>query len=153
MNEHQDESKTGKRRTWLIVTLLSLSIAFIALLGLLIGASWVTRQTEDARVALQDYCDALVAGEYDKAYALRDSDLQRVLSESDFQKSHELASSRFGKLVKVALEPGQKVGNRSGITVTINTRLIYEHSEDRFAVVMKKEGTRWSVHESRYITH
>jgi len=113
----------------------------------------VTRQTEDARAVLQDYGDALVARDYDKAYALRDSDLQRALSESGLQKFHELASSRFGKLVKVALEAGQKVGDRNGMTVTINTRLIYEHSEDRFAVVMKKEGTRWSVHESRFIAH
>jgi hypothetical protein len=153
MNEHQGESKTAKKRKWLIVALICVSIAFIAILALLIGASWVTRQTEDARAVLQDYGDALVAGEYDKAYALRDSDLQRVLGEPEFQKSQELASSRFGKLVKVDLETGQKVGDRNGMTVTINTRLIYEHAENRFAATMKKEGTRWSVHEARYIAH
>ncbi|HXS14277.1 MAG TPA: hypothetical protein VN734_16370 [Acidobacteriaceae bacterium] len=139
--------KTRKLRTWLIAAAIFICVVF---LGLFAGASWMYEQTENARTALQTYGDSLVSKEYEKAYALRDSDLQRLLSESDFRKSHELASSHYGQLEKVVLEPGQKVGGRNGLTVTIGTRVVYEHAEDRFFVTMKKVGATWFVHDARY---
>jgi hypothetical protein len=139
--------KTRKMRTWLIVAAIFICVV---LFGLFAAASWMYEQTENARTALQTYGDTLVSKEYEKAYALRDSDLQRSLSESDFRKSHELASSHFGQLEKVVLEPGEKVGGRNGLTVTIDTRVIYEHAEDRLSVTMKKVGTSWFVHAYRY---
>jgi hypothetical protein len=77
-------------------------------------------------------------------------ELQKALNESEFEKSHEVAASHYGRLKEVILEPGEKVGDQNGMTVTINTRVVYENAENHFAVTMKKEGNRWFVHEYRY---
>jgi hypothetical protein len=133
---------------WLV---FAITVAFIVFIGLLYAASWMFNQTQQARMTLHEYGDALIAKEYSKAYSLRDSELQKALNESEFEKSHELAASQFGKLKEVILERGEKVGDQNGMTVTINSRLIYENTEHHFAVMMKKEGDRWFVHNYRYI--
>jgi hypothetical protein len=107
-------------------------------------------EKQQARLTLMKYDDALVAKEYDLAFDIRDPELKRLLSESDFQKSHEIAESRYGRLDKIMLKPGEKVGDQNGMTVVINARVIYAHAEDHFAVTMKKEGNLWFVHDYRY---
>lgn len=132
---------------WLLAVFAAILVLFI---GILAAASWTHDQVHAARTALQQYGDDLVAGKYGEAYALRDPELQRAWSESEFEKAHELAESRNGKLQKVVLEPTEKVGDRKGMIVVINSQLIYEHAQNRYAVTMKKEENRWLVHDARY---
>jgi hypothetical protein len=133
--------------TGLIGVLIGACVIFS---GILAAASWMGKQISEARTALQEYGDALVAQQFEKAYASRDVELQRVLSEPEFEKAHELAASRNGKLEKVVLEPTQKVRDQHGMIITVNSLLVYEHAEDRFVVTMKKEGNGWFVHDARY---
>jgi hypothetical protein len=136
-----------KKWKWLIVVSVGIFAIFI---GLLVAASWMFHEKQNARFTLKRYDDALVAKEYNAAYSLRDPELQRLLSESDFQKSHETAESHYGGLEKIMLEAGEKIGDQNGMTVVINARVIYAHAEDHFAVTMKKEGDLWFVHDYRY---
>ena len=137
------------RKTWMWLAGVLIG-SFVVAIGILAAASWIQKQIQEARATLVEYGDALVARKYQQAYALRDLELQRVLSESEFEKTHELAASRNGKLEKVFLEPSQKVWDQNGMTIIINSRLIYEHAENRFVVTMKKEGNNWLVHDARY---
>jgi len=124
--------------------------AFVFFVAMLAAAAWMHKQVQDARTALQQYGDYLVAKKYEEAYVLRDSELQRVLSESDFEKTHESAASRNGRLKTVVLESEHKVGDRHGMIVVINSRMIYERAENHFVVTMKKEGNRWLVYDARF---
>ncbi len=143
----------GHRRTfwqkWKWLILLSMGIIFV-FIGLLAAASWMFHEKQQARLTLMKYDDALVAREYVRAFSLRDPELRRLLSESDFEKSHEIAESHYGRLDKITLEPGEKAGAQNGMTVVINARVIYANAEDHFAVTMKKEGNLWFVHDYKY---
>jgi len=123
--------------------------AFVVFLATLTAAAWMHNQVQSARTTLQQYGDYLVAKKYEEAYVLRDSELQRVLSESDFKKAHESAASRNGRLKTVVLESGHRVGDRHGMIVIINSRMIYERAENHFVITMKKEGNRWLVYDAR----
>lgn len=147
MNAHPTDSLLRRKWKWLVAALTG---SFVVVIGLLLSASWMGRQTQQARLTLHEYDEALIAKDYGKAYSLRDSELQGTLSESGFEKSHELAESRYGKLKEVILAPGQKVGDQNGMTVTINVRVVYENAENHFVVTMKKAGDRWFVHDYRY---
>lgn len=147
MITHQIVSLLRKRWRWPVAGIIG---AFVVFIGLLFAASWMGHETQQARMTLHEYDEALIAKEYRKAYALRDSELQRIISESAFEKSHEVAESRYGKLKEVILEPGQKVGDQNGMTVTINARVVYENAENHFVVTMKKAGGSWFVHDYRY---
>ncbi|MFP5237154.1 MAG: hypothetical protein ACLGSD_14735 [Acidobacteriota bacterium] len=141
------EQRSGKVWKWLIAVFVGAFVIFIAMLA---AASWMNNQVQDARTTLQEYGDDLIAKKYQEAYVLRDSELQRVLSESEFEKAHESAASPNGKLEKVVLEPTHKVGDRHGMIIVFNSRMIYEHAEDRFVVTMKREGNGWLVHDARF---
>jgi hypothetical protein len=145
VNGHQ--ATFWKKWKWLIVLSVGIVSAFTVLLA---AASWMSREKQQARITLMKYDDALVAKEYDLAFSLRDPELRRLLSESDFEKSHEIAESHYGRLNRITLEPGEKVGDQNGMTVVINAEVIYANAEDHFAVTMKKEGNLWFVHDYRY---
>ncbi len=147
MTTHQIGNPFWKKGRWLLVAVI---VTFVVVIGLLFAASWMSHETQEARLTLHKYGEALVAKDYAKAYSFRDSELQKRLTESEFEASHELAESRYGRLKEVIIEPGEKVGDQNGMTVTINSRLIYEHAEDRFAVTMRKEGDSWFVHDYRF---
>src|ERR1017187_732382 len=140
------EQRSRKVWKWLMAFFIGTFVIFVAMLA---AAAWMHNQVQDARTALQQYGDYLVAKKYEEAYVLRDSELQRVLSESDFEKAHESAASRNGRLETVVLESEHRVGDRHGMIVVINSRMIYERAENHFVVTMKKEGNRWLVHDAR----
>ncbi|HWG20550.1 MAG TPA: hypothetical protein VG225_08455 [Terracidiphilus sp.] len=129
---------------------MAIIIAFVVVIGLLFAASWMFHEKQEARMTLHKYGDALVAKDYAKAYSLRDSELQKRLTEPEFERSHELAESRYGRLKEVIIESGEKVGDQNGMTVTMISRVVYENAEDRFAVTMKKEGDSWFIKDYRF---
>jgi hypothetical protein len=141
------DQRSRKVWKWLVAVFIGTFVVFAAILA---AAAWMHNQVQDARTALQQYGDYLVAKKYEEAYVLRDSELQRVLSESDFEKAHESAASRNGRLETVVLESEYRVGDRHGMIVVINSRMIYERAENHFVVTMKKEENRWLVHDARF---
>jgi hypothetical protein len=127
----------------MIVTIGVASVILIAIIGFLIAVSSMFRDVGEARTALTLYSDALIAGDYHKAYSLRSSEYQSAVPESKFDEQERRAVFRFGRLKRVVLRPGKRFGNLNGLTISIDAQVIYERTEFLAHVRMKKDGDRW----------
>lgn len=107
------------------------------------------RETENAKRALADYTAALIARRYDEAYSLGCNDFQKAISYQDFLDMQKVFEAKYGPLMSakqgVYLVRDNYRGKPTTWTATIDTDLVYQKADLKFAFTLHKENGMWEI--------
>jgi type II secretory pathway pseudopilin PulG len=130
-------------------SLIVLGTVAILLAIVIPGAVKTHRETLNAKRALEDYTAALIAHRYDKAYSLGCTDFQKALSYRDFLEMQKMLEVRYGPLTSAKqglyLVRNNYDGKPTIWTATIDTDLVYQKADLKFAFTLHKEDGAWKV--------
>jgi hypothetical protein len=108
------------------------------------------RETENAKRVLADYTAALVARRYEEAYSLGCSEFQKAVSYQDFLDTQKALEARYGPLMSARQGVYRVSNNYDGKpaiwTATIDTDLVYQKADLKFAFTLHKENGVWVIY-------
>jgi len=120
------------------------SIAAILLMGV-IPFGWIYIQMHGAKKALERFGDALIAQDYARAYGQTTDGFQTALSESAFTDMAKLLCAHHGALKSFVIGPSETEGSLGTWSATFSVRMVFEHAEEEFVFVLKKDDGVWRV--------
>jgi hypothetical protein len=106
------------------------------------------RETRNAEGAFRQYTDALVQGQFDKAYEVAGPDFRSQVTAAQFSQQQEQLQERFGRLLSVKQQAWKvsSTGQPEFWTARFSADFFYEKSPRRFEFAFRKDGARWVLY-------
>lgn len=121
-------------------------------LAILIGATMVVIlpgvfwELHQANVAFRSFSEALISGQYERAYDFAAPELRSTTDYASFVKVHESLNTRMGSLEHVETSHSEVQDKTDGWYATIDAQLVFVRGSLPFVFVLRKHNHSWEIY-------